>query len=169
MSDAEQPADAGTTDDAPTDEQTADAATGDAQPPQELDWTQAQARMTKRQEERRELAVDFEDGIAVFTVRGLDDDEQQEVEQAAVPKNQKRRQRRGQGDGVDLSSIDTAAVKDTILKHGIVAGPDGFKPHREDHRKALPPGVKDQLVDEIEDMGSLDVVERESFQEVGSR
>jgi hypothetical protein len=60
-------------------------------------------------------------------------------------------------------------VKDTIMKHGVVAGPDGFKPHREDHRKQLPPGVKDQLVDEIEDMSSLDVVEREQFQEVGSR
>lgn len=163
MSESEQPADAGTTDDEATDEQPAEQ-------PDTLDWQETQARISKRQQARRELAVDFGDGIAVFTIRGLDDEEQQEVEQAAVPKNQKRRQRRGGGGGgVDLSSIDTAAVKDTILKFGIVSGPDGFKPHREDHRKQLPPGVKDQLVDEIEDLGSLDVAERDQFQEVGSR
>lgn len=164
MSESEQPADAGTTDDAPTDEQ---QQAGEQQK-DTLDWQETQARISKRQQARRELAVDFGDGLAVFTIRGLDDEEQQEVEQAAVPNNQKRRQRR-QGGGVDLSSIDTAAVKDTILKYGIVSGPDGFKPHREDHRKQLPPGVKDQLVDEIEDLGSLDVAERDQFQEVGSR
>lgn len=168
MSESEQPADAGTTDDAPTDEQQhGDDASGEQRAT--LDWQETQARISKRQQARRELAVDFGDGIAVFTIRGLDDEEQQEVEQAAVPNNQKRRQRRNGGGGVDLSSIDTAAVKDTILKFGIVSGPDGFKPHREDHRKQLPPGVKDQLVDEIEDLGSLDVAEREQFQEVGSR
>lgn len=165
MSESEQPADAGTTDDAPTDNSEEQA----GEQRDTLDWQETQARISKRQQARRELAVDFGDGIAVFTIRGLDDEEQQEVEQAAVPDNQKRRQRRQGGGGVDLSSIDTAAVKDTILKYGIVAGPDGFKPHREDHRKQLPPGVKDQLVDEIEDLGSLDVAERDQFQEVGSR
>lgn len=160
-SEPDTPEDPGTTEEQ-LDEQTEERET--------LDWQQAQARFTKRQQERVELAVDFGDAVAMFTVRGLDDDEQQEVEQAAVPKNQKRRQRRGGGgDGVDLSQIDTAAVKNTILKHGIVSGPDGFKPHREDHRKQLPPGVKDQLVDEIEDLSSLDVVERDKFQEMGSR
>lgn len=156
-SEPDTPADAGT-----TDEQ------HDKEERESLDWQEAQARFTKRQQERRELAVDFGDAVAEFTVRGLDDEEQQEVEQAAVPKNQKRRQRRGSDGGVDLSQIDTAAVKNTILKHGIVSGPEGFKPHREDHRKQLPPGVKDQLVEAIEDLSSLDVVEREKFQEVGS-
>lgn len=160
-SEPDTPADAGTTDDVPTgDEEKTDER-------ESLNWQEAQARFTKRQQERRELAVDFGDAVAEFTIRGLDDEEQQDVEQAAVPKNQKRRQRRGGDGGVDLSQIDTAAVKNTILKHGIVSGPDGFKPHREDHRKQLPPGVKDQLVDAIEELSSLDVVEREKFQEMG--
>jgi len=150
MSDAEQPADTGTT----------DAQHGDDQQREELDWTETQARFTKRQEERRELAVDFGDAVAWFTVRGLDDEQQREAERAAVSSGRKG-QRRG-GDP-DLSDIDTAAVKDTILKHGITEGPDGFKPHREDHRKQLAPGVKDQLVEEIEELSSLDVVEREQF------
>jgi hypothetical protein len=66
MSESEQPADAGTTDDAPTDDQPADER-------ESLDWQEAQARFTKRQQERRELAVDFGDAVAEFTVRGLDD------------------------------------------------------------------------------------------------
>lgn len=142
----------------------ADAGTTDEQPPV-LDWEATQAKIAKRQEERREVFADFGDGVAPFVLRGLDDDERTEAEQAAVSDNQQRRQRRGAEP--DLSDMDTGAIKDTILKYGIVAGPDGFKPHREDHRKQLPPGVKDQLVDEIEDLSSLDVVEREQFQEMG--
>jgi hypothetical protein len=126
---------------------------------EEVSWDEAQAHFAERKNETRDLAADLGGGrIATFTVRGLDDDEQADVEQASVNVKRKKRRR-----GEDEINLDSQAMKDTMLKYGIVSGPDGFKPHREDHRQQLPPGVKDELVDEIEDLSSLDVAERDQF------
>lgn len=167
MSEAkEQAADAATDPDVQADEETTDA----EQSVEEVSWNEAQAHFAERQNETRELAVDLGGGkLASFTVRGLDDDERSEVEQAAVSVNQnQRRKQRRRGDGGEVD-IDSQAMKATMLQYGIVSGPAGFKSHREDHLQQIPPGVKDEIVDEIEDLSSLDVVERDSFQEVGSR
>lgn len=162
MSDTETGANEPHTEDAPTDSEEPD--------PEPVNWEAAQAGFAKRQQQRRELEVAMpeQNGVAVFVVRGLRQEERDDVESAAVPANQKRRQRRNGGGGdVDLSNLDMSAVREKILEYGLEEGPPGFNPAREDHRAQIPPGVKDELVDEIEDLSSLDVAERETFQAGG--
>lgn len=140
----------------------------------EVEWTEAQAGFRNQLEQRREVAVeipglasDGETAIATFELRPLEQDEQDEAEQAAA-KVRRQDRARGRGGGDPEIDVDTSALRDVFLKYGIVRGPDGFKPHREDHRAALPAKVKDRLVEEIDDMSSLDVVEKDAFPGVGS-
>jgi hypothetical protein len=99
-------------------------------------------------------------GVAEFTLRGLTREERDEVEREAANVN-----RNGRRDAE--VEVDTGAIRQTMLQYGIVSGPEGFKPQREDHLDALPPGVQDELVDIIENMSTLSVEERDGFQEMG--
>lgn len=151
---------------------------GEQETPVEVNWQQAQSGFRQRQNERRELLVelppdadvdaDQETGevpVAKFTLRGLDRDEQDDVERRAANLQSSKGRRQRSGGDVD---VDTGKIRDMLLEFGIDDGPPGFKPHRKDHRDSLPPGVADRFVDEIEAMSSLEVSERDAFQGVGS-
>ena len=108
-----------------------------------LEWEEAAAGFAERKSERREVEVEIPDmGVAVFVVRGLKEHEREEVEN---------------------ESVKMTAMRNTMLKHGIVEGPPGFKPEREDHLQQIPVSVKERLVDEIESIGKLETKTRESF------
>lgn len=126
-----------------------------------LSWDEAASGFERQLDERRTVGVDIPDmGVAEFTLRGLSREERDEVEQKAANVNRKGRR--------DAEvQVDTGAIRQTMLKYGIVSGPDGFKPQREDHVDKLPPGVQDELVDIVEDMSTLSVEERDGFQKVG--
>jgi hypothetical protein len=126
-----------------------------------LSWDEAASGFQRQLEQRRTVGVEIpEMGVAEFTLRGLSREERDEVEQEAANVNQ-----RGRGDAE--VEVDTGAIRRTMLQYGIVSGPEGFKPQREDHLDALPPGVQDELVDIIEGMSTLSVEERDGFQEMG--
>ncbi|NEU57105.1 hypothetical protein [Halorussus sp. MSC15.2] len=126
-----------------------------------LSWDEAASGFERQLEQRRTVGVEIpEMGVAEFTLRGLSREERDEVEQKAANVNRKGRR--------DTEvEVDTGAIRQTMLKYGIVSGPEGFKPQREDHLDALPPGVQDELVDIVEDMSTLSVEERDGFQEMG--
>lgn len=135
----------------------------DAQPANQesLSWDEAASGFQRRLEQRRTVGVEVPDaGVAEFTLRGLSREERDEVERKAANVN-----RRGRRDAE--VEVDTGAIRRTMLKYGIVSGPEGFKPQREDHIDALPPGVQDELVDIVEEMNTLSVEERDGFQTVG--
>lgn len=126
-----------------------------------LSWEEAASGFQRQLDQRRTVGVEIpEMGVAEFTLRGLSREERDEVERKAA--NVSRKGRR------DAEvEVDTGAIRRTMLKYGIVSGPEGFKPQREDHLDALPPGVQDELVDIVEDMSTLSVEERDGFQKVG--
>jgi|GEM_PF-3583638 len=126
-----------------------------------LDWEAAASGFQQRLAERRTIGVEIPDmGVAEFTLRGLDREERDEVERAAASVDR-------HGRGEPEVAVDTAALRQRMLEYGIVDGPDGFKPAREDHLDALPPGVQDELVDVVEELSTLSVEERDGFQEMG--
>lgn len=126
-----------------------------------LTWEEAASGFQRRREERRTVGVEIPDvGVAQFTLRGLTREERDEVEQAAATVDQ-----RGRGD--PEVEVDTGAIRRKMLEYGIVEGPEGFKPGREDHLDVLPPGVQDELVDVVEELSTLSVEEYDGFQEMG--
>ncbi|WP_135851302.1 hypothetical protein [Halorussus salinus] len=126
-----------------------------------LSWDEAASGFERQLEQRRTVGVEVpEMGVAEFTLRGLSREERDEVEQQAASV-----ERNGRRDA--QVEVDTGAIRRTMLKYGIVSGPEGFKPQREDHLDALPPGVQDELVDLVEDMSTLSVEERDGFQAMG--
>lgn len=126
-----------------------------------LSWDEAASGFEQRLEERRTIGVEIPGlGVAEFTLRGLSRDERDEVEQAAASVS-----RSGRRDA-DVE-VDTTAIRETMLQHGIVAGPDGFKPQRSDHLDRVPPGVQDEMVEIIEELSTLSVEEYDGFQEMG--
>lgn len=133
----------------------------DAGPQETVSWDEAASGFQRQLEQRRTVGVEIPDvGVAEFTLRGLSREERDEVERKAA--NVSRKGRR------DAEvEVDTGAIRRTMLKYGIVSGPEGFKPRREDHLDRLPPGVQDELVDIVEDMSTLSVEERDGFQKVG--
>lgn len=126
-----------------------------------LSWDEAASGFQRQLEQRRTVGVEIPElGVAEFTLRGLSREERDEVERKAANVNRKGRR--------DAEvEVDTGAIRRTMLKYGIVSGPEGFKPQREDHLGKLPPGVQDELVDIVEDMSTLSVEERDGFQKVG--
>lgn len=139
----------------------ADAKAADAEAQDTLSWDEAASGFERQLEQRRTVGVEIPDmGIAEFTLRGLSREERDEVEREAANVNRKGRR--------DAEvEVDTGAIRRTMLKFGIVSGPDGFKPQREDHLDRLPPGVQDELVEIVEEMSTLSVEERDGFQKVG--
>lgn len=135
----------------------------EVQPAQQesLSWDEAASGFERQLDQRRTVGVEIpEMGVAEFTLRGLTREERDEVEREAANVNRKGRR--------DAEvEVDTGAIRQTMLQYGIVSGPEGFKPQREDHLDALPPGVQDELVDIIENMSTLSVEERDGFQEMG--
>lgn len=128
---------------------------------QSLSWEEAASGFEQRLEERRTIGVELPGlGVAEFTLRGLSRDERDEVEQAAASVN-----RSGRRDA-DVQ-VDTTAIRETMLQHGIVSGPEGFKPKRSDHLDRIPPGVQDEMVEIIEELSTLSVEEYDGFQEMG--
>lgn len=132
-----------------------------ADPQKTVSWDEAASGFQRQLEQRRTVGVEIPDvGVAEFTLRGLSREERDEVERKAANVNRKGRR--------DAEvEVDTGAIRQTMLKYGIVSGPEGFKPQREDHLDRLPPGVQDELVDIVEDMSTLSVEERDGFQKVG--
>jgi hypothetical protein len=158
MSDAEQSPDA-TRQQATDESARADSSVAADADQQELDWDAATAGFAKQRDQRKTVGVEIPGaGVATFTLRGLRRDERDEVEKQAASVSQ------GRGGEVE---IDTGAMRRTMLQYGIVSGPDGFNPDREDHLDQLPPGVQDELVEIVEEMSTLTVAERDGFQTVG--
>ena len=136
----------------------------------EASWQETQAAIEQRRNETRELAVeldhDEETGetlVATFTVKALDKAEEEEVERVAEQNTKvNRAQRRRRNEEPEVEQ-EMEPVYDKFIELGVVDGPDGFKPHREDHREQLPLNVKKQIADEVNDMSSLTVTDRQAF------
>lgn len=137
----------------------------------EASWKETQAAIEKRRNETRELAVELEHDddtgetlVATFTVKALDKAEEEEVERVAEENtkvNRAKRRRRNEEPEVEQ---EMEPVYDKFIELGVVDGPDGFKPHREDHREQLPLNVKKQIADEVNELSSLTVTDRRAFQ-----
>lgn len=130
-------------------------------PSRKLSWEEAAAGFEKQRQQRKSADVEIPGmGIATFVLRALTQEERDQVERKATSVRQNGRR------DADVE-VNAKAIRHEMLKHGVVEGPEGFKPHREDHLGLIPPGVQDELVEIIDDMSSLAVEEYDSFQEMG--
>lgn len=144
-----------------TDDSDTTAASHDERDEESLTWEEAASGFQQRLQERRTVGVEIPDlGVAEFTLRGLTREERDDVEQAAASVD-----RRGRGE--PQVEVDTGTIRQKMLEHGVVEGPEGFEPGREDHIQMLPPGVQDELVDVVEELSTLSVEERDGFPEMG--
>lgn len=156
------------TTDAPNEEQTTEANGGVniAETPEEdprepsggdrLDWQSARERIEELRNQRKTRRYTLGDGSFMeFEIRMLDQDEHDAAEDAAVNIEERRNKRE--------VVTDSGAIKDIIIKYGVVSGPEGFDPERKADREALPYQVRDDLAESIEEFSQLDEESERAF------
>lgn len=149
------------------------------EPSRRLSWAEATEEMQSRRTDTIEKEYDFGDGSMMpFTIRGLDPQTIEAIEAMASKEvkdvikeiaEEKEMQKKGYHMSMNKAAQSPeeeamlSRIKDEYLKHGIVAGPEGFDPKNPTHLHALPQHVRSDLADGIEHLSYLDIHTRNGF------
>lgn len=93
-------------------------------------------------------------GSVTWRYRMLTEEERREAEQAAISIEQSRNK--------EEINTDSGALKDKLIEHGVVDGPEGYENKRA-HRGAIPDHQKEPLADAIDSFSEMPEEVREGF------
>jgi len=121
----------------------------------DLSWQDAVAAFERQQSETKEMVFAAGEGEIRFTVRALSQLERDQVEAKAVRMRKRRR-------GDTVSAEELGALKTEYIRVGVVSGPSGFAPTKE-NIAMLPAHIRDALADAVQEFAELDEETRIGF------
>jgi len=135
-----------------------DADAGDGE--EELSFQQAVGHWEEQQSTHKSITLPVRNkngepvGEVTFVYRMLTEEQRREAEQAAVNIDTSRNR--------EEVTTDSGALKNKLIEHGVVDGPDGFD-NRAGQRKAMPDHIKEPLADAIDSFSEMPEEVREGF------
>jgi hypothetical protein len=127
---------------------------------EELSFQQAVGHWEEQQSTHKSMTLPVRDkngepvGEVLFRYRMLSEKERREAEQAAINVETSRNK--------EEVTTDSGALKNKLIEHGVVDGPEGFENKRA-HRKAMPDHIKEPLADAIDSFSEMPEEVREGF------
>ena len=127
---------------------------------EELSFQQAVGHWEEQQSTHKSMTLPVRDkngepvGEVLFRYRMLSEEERREAEQAAINVETSRNK--------EEVTTDSGALKNKLIEHGVVDGPEGFENKRA-HRKAMPDHIKEPLADAIDSFSEMPEEVREGF------
>jgi len=127
---------------------------------EELSFQQAVGHWEEQQSTHKRITLPVRNangetvGEVTWRYRMLTEEQRREAEQAAVNIDTSRNR--------EEVTTDSGALKNKLIEHGVVDGPDGFE-NKAAHRKAIPDHQKEPLADAIDSFSEMPEEVREGF------
>jgi len=127
---------------------------------EELSFQQAVGHWEEQQSTHKRITLPVRNsngetvGEVTFRYRMLSEEQRREAEQAAVNIETSRNK--------EEVTTDSGALKNKLIEHGVVDGPEGFNNKRA-HRAAMPDHIKEPLANAIDEFSEMPEEVREGF------